>query len=66
MGPQICKPTTIKGRLKSVYNENTKQITIINLFNKLASMGLQICRPMPDSFYNGNVHYKMEGVILIF
>ena len=24
-------------------------------------MGLQICEPMPDSFYNGNVHYKMEG-----
>ena len=49
--------------------QNTKQITINNLFNKLAavaadaSMGLQICGPMPDSFYNGNVHYKMEGVI---
>ena len=49
--------------------QNTKQITIINLFNKLAavaadaSMGLQICGPMPDSFYNGNVHYKMEGVV---
>ena len=48
--------------------QNTKQITIINLFNKLAavaadaSMGLQICGPMPNSFYNGNVHYKMEGV----
>ena len=48
---------------------NTKQITIINLFNKLAiavaadaSRGLQIGVPMPDSFYNGNVHYKMEGV----
>ena len=49
--------------------QNTKQITIINLFNKLAavatdaSMGLQICGPMPDSFYNGNVHYKMEGIL---
>ena len=49
--------------------QNTKQITIINLFNKLAiavaahaSMGLHIGVPMPDSFYNGNVHYKMEGV----
>ena len=47
--------------------QNTKQITIINLFNKLAavaadaSMGLQICGPKPDSFYSGNVHYKMEG-----
>ena len=28
-----------------------------------ASLGLQICGPKPDSFYNGNVHYKMEGVI---
>ena len=53
---------------------NTKQITINNLFNKLeavsavaadASMGMQICGPMPDSFYNGNVHYKMEGVLCI-
>ena len=26
-------------------------------------MGLQICGPKPDSFYNGNVHYKMEGVV---
>ena len=49
--------------------QNTKQITIINLFNKLAavaadaSLGLQICGPKPDSFYNGNVHYKMEGVV---
>ena len=45
--------------------QNTKQITIINVFNKLAadaSLGLQICGPKPDSFYNGNVHYKMEGV----
>ena len=48
--------------------QNTKQITKINLFNKLAavaadtSMGLQICGPMSDSFYNGNVYYKMEGV----
>ena len=27
-------------------------------------MGLQICGPKPDTFYNGNVHYKnlMEGV----
>ena len=49
--------------------QNTKQMTIINLFNKRtavaaeASMGLQICGSKPDSFYNGNVHYKMEGVI---
>ena len=46
--------------------QNTKQITIINVFNKLAvdaSLGLQICGPKPDSFYNGNVHYKMEGVL---
>ena len=48
--------------------QNTKQITIINLFNKLAavaadaSLGLQIRGPKPDSFYNGNVHYKTEGV----
>ena len=39
------------------------------MFNKLAavaadaSLGLQICGPVPDSFYNGNMHYKMEGVI---
>ena len=26
-------------------------------------MGLQIGRPMLDSFYDGNVHYKMEAVI---
>ena len=51
--------------------QNTKQITIINLFNKLAavaadaSMGLQICGPMPDSFYNGKMHYKMEGVLCV-
>ena len=51
--------------------QNTKQITIINLFNTLAavaadtSMGLQICGPKLDSFYNGNLHYKMEGVISI-
>ena len=38
------------------------------MFNELAavaadaSLGLQICGPKPDSFYNGNVHYKMEGV----
>ena len=25
-------------------------------------MGLQICGPKPDSFYNENVHYEMEGV----
>ena len=49
--------------------QKTKQITIVNLFNKLAavaadaSMGLQICGPMPESFYNENVHYKMEGVM---
>ena len=55
-----------------LHSQNTKQITIINLFNKLAAvaadafMGLQICGPMPDSFYNGNVHYKMEGVIFKF
>ena len=38
--------------------QNTKQITIINAFNKLAAVaadaslaiGLQICGPMPDSF----------------
>ena len=24
-------------------------------------MGLQICEPKLDPFYNGNVHYKMEG-----
>ena len=50
--------------------QNTKQVTIINVFNKLAavaadaSKGWQICGPKPDSFYNGNVHYKMEGVKL--
>ena len=73
MGPQICKPTMIKGRSKKcLHIQNTKQETIINLFNKLAavaaeayvSMGLQICGPKPDSFYNGNVHYKMEGVLI--
>ena len=48
---------------------HSKQITIINVFNKLAavaadaSLGLQICGPKTDSFYNGNVPYKMEGVI---
>ena len=48
--------------------QNIKQITIINVFNKLAavaadaSWGLQICGPKPDYFYNGNVPYKMEGV----
>ena len=52
-----------------LYIRNTKQITIINLFNKLtavaadASLGLQICGPKPDSFYNENVHYKMEGAV---
>ena len=57
-----------KGIKSCLHIQNTKQITIINVFNKLAavtadaSMGLQICGPMPDSFYNGNVHYKMEGV----
>ena len=51
--------------------KHTKQITIINWFNKLAavaadaSFGLQICGPKPGSFYNGNVHYKTEGVIYI-
>ena len=49
--------------------QNTKQITMNNLFNELAtvaadaSLGLQICGPMPDPFHNGNVHYKMEGVV---
>ena len=46
--------------------QNTKQITINNKLAAVAadaSMGLQICGPKPDSFYNGNVHYKMEGVI---
>ena len=69
MGPQICKPTKIKREIKEcLHFQNTKQITINNLFNKLAavaadaSMGLQICGPMLDTFYNGNVHYKMEGV----
>ena len=55
---------------ESLHIQNTKQnlITIINVFNKLAavaadgSLGLQICEPKPDSFYNGNVYYKMEGV----
>ena len=48
--------------------QNTKQIPKINLFNKVAavaadaSLGLQICEPKPDSYYNGYVHYKMEGV----
>ena len=50
--------------------QNIKQITIMNVFNKLAavaadaSLGLQICGPKPDYFYNhyGNVPYKMEGV----
>ena len=52
--------------------QNTKQITIINVFNKLAavaadaSLGLQICGPKPDSSYNGNAHYKMEGVFNLF
>ena len=47
---------------------HSKHKTNNNLFNKLvavaadASLGLQICGPMPDSFYNENVHYKMEGV----
>ena len=69
MGPQICKPTKIKREIKEcLHFQNTKQITINNLFNKLAavaadaSMGLQICGPILDTFYNGNVHYKMEGV----
>ena len=41
------------------------------MFNKLAavaadaSLSLQICGPKPHSFYNGNVHYKMEGVFYI-
>ena len=48
--------------------QNTKQITINNLFNETttvagdASLGLQICGPKDDPFHNGNVHYKMEGV----
>ena len=73
MGPQICKPTKIKREIKEcLHFQNTKQITINNLFNKLAavaadaSMGLQICGPMLDTFYNGNVHYKMEGVVCMF
>ena len=51
--------------------QNTKQITIINLFNKLAavaadaSMCLQICGPMPDSYYNGNVHYKWKVLYIL-
>ena len=71
MGPQICKPTKIKGRSTCLHIQNTKQITIINVFNKLAavaadaSMGLQNCGPKPDFFYNGNVHYKMEGVVKV-
>ena len=28
------------------------------------SLGLQICVPKADSFYNENVHYRMEGVII--
>ena len=70
MGPQICKPKDQREIKECLHIQNTKQITIINyLFNKLAavapdaSLGLQICGPMPDFFYNGNVHYKMEGVI---
>ena len=49
--------------------QNTKQITITNLFNEPAKVAadaflvLQICRPKPDPFHNGSVHYKMEGVI---
>ena len=69
LGFTICQPTKIKGRSKSVLHfQNTKQIK--KLFYKLAavaadaSMGLQICGPMPDSFYNGN--YKMEGVNIAF
>ena len=54
--------------IKACLHIQKKQITLINVFNKLAavaadaSLGLQICGPKPDSFYNGNVHYKMEGV----
>ena len=55
-----------------LHNQNTKQITIIIiiLFNKLAavaadaSLCLQICGPMPDSFYNGKMHYKMDGIYI--
>ena len=27
------------------------------------TLGLQICGPKDDPFQNGNVHYKMEGVV---
>ena len=67
MGPQILQTHKDQREIKACL-QNTKQITIINVFNKLAavaadaSLGLQICGPKPDSLYNGNVHYKMEGV----
>ena len=51
--------------------QNTKQITIINLFNEAAnvaadaSLGLQICGPNTDSFYHGwKCTLQMEGVLL--
>ena len=58
-----------RGITECLHIQNTKQITIINLFNKLAavtadtSLSLHICGPKPDPFYNGNVHYILEGVI---
>ena len=54
------------------HSQNTKQITIINSFDELstvtsdASLGLQICGPNPDSFHNGNVHYKWKELYVCF
>ena len=65
---KFANPQRSKGDQSMFTHSKHKQITIINVFNKRAavaadaSLGLQICGPMPDFFYNGNVHYKMEGV----
>ena len=54
-----------------LYIQNTKQITINNLFNELAtvaadaSLGLQICGPKPDPFHNGKVHFTKWKVLLM-
>ena len=60
---------TQKETKSCLHEHNTKQITIITLFKELAtvaanaSLRLQKCGSKPDSFYDGKVHYKLEGVM---
>ena len=41
--------------------QNTKQITINNLFNKPATVAADASLGLPDPFHNENVHYIQNG-----